>query len=238
MFSLLPRRRPRAWLLLPLAGAALAACISPALAEDRADTERAPARLVTGNVIVSPADPAARIVLPEGVRYLGTRRWDLRGIADADLHLFVEQDGDGRAVRGYWIQFEQYLPSAPEARYQPISADDPVALGRMRFHTRTRYGPGRPVAPPPGSELEKVAELLDASGIEVPAETMSVTFHAVIGEAARKELLIIYFEDLSAAGLTRAGLDAEDGHGPLTDRLQKIAVERAQARISVEPESK
>ena len=51
-----------------------------------------PERKVMGNVVTSLRDPAIRIELPRDVEYVGADRWVLYGIADCELHAFVEAD--------------------------------------------------------------------------------------------------------------------------------------------------
>lgn len=58
----------------------------------RAQTN-APKRKVDGNVITSERDPQVRIGLPKAAHYVGADRWVLYGIADCELHAFVEADG-------------------------------------------------------------------------------------------------------------------------------------------------
>ena len=52
----------------------------------------APKRGVENNVIISERDPKVRIELPKSVQYVGADRWVLLGIADCELHAFVEAD--------------------------------------------------------------------------------------------------------------------------------------------------
>jgi hypothetical protein len=48
---------------------------------------------VEGNVIISERDPAVRVHLPKSAEYVGADRWVLYGMADCELHAFVEVDG-------------------------------------------------------------------------------------------------------------------------------------------------
>src|SRR3989442_1483645 len=70
----------------------------------------APKRKVEKNVIISERDPKVRIKLPKSIRYVGADRWELYGIADCELHAFVEADTQQNVQRLYWVQFEGYLP--------------------------------------------------------------------------------------------------------------------------------
>ena len=70
-------------------------------------TSLAGQRAVTGNTIVSFELPSASIRAEEAMTYVGGTSFDLYGVADAEIHLFVESDGD-RVERLLWVQFEGY----------------------------------------------------------------------------------------------------------------------------------
>jgi hypothetical protein len=42
----------------------------------------------------------------------------LYGIADCELHAFVEADQEQNVQRFYWVQFEAYLPTKPDLKHQ------------------------------------------------------------------------------------------------------------------------
>ena len=79
---------------------------------------RNPERKVEGNAIVSESDPKVRIELPKSVQYVGAGRWVLYGIADCELHAFVEADERKNVQRLYWVQFEGYIPTKPKLKHQ------------------------------------------------------------------------------------------------------------------------
>jgi hypothetical protein len=60
-----------------------------------------PERKVLGNVVTSERDPAVRIELPKTAQYVGADRWLLYGIADCELHAFVEADAQKNVQRLY-----------------------------------------------------------------------------------------------------------------------------------------
>jgi hypothetical protein len=72
---------------------------------------KTPEREVSGNRLISKADPAITIQVPRSAAYLGAERWDLYDVADCELHLFVEAYPDKTVKAMYWIQFEAYLPT-------------------------------------------------------------------------------------------------------------------------------
>jgi len=158
-----------------------------------------PERTVTGNVVVSQHDPAVRIALPKQAVYLGAERFVLYGVADCEIHLFVEADAQRVVKRLYWIQFEGYLPSTPGAVYG-YKFERTLDLGGMRFDVRPRFGPSQPAKE--GSDSAKVQAMLHAHGYTEPAGMMNVRLVHLTDEAKRRELMVIYAEDLKETGFT------------------------------------
>src|SRR6266852_9792443 len=79
---------------------------------------RLPERQIERNMIISPRDPDVRLHLPKSMHYVGADRWVLYGIADCELHAFVEADRQQNVQRLYWVQFEGYLPTRPKLKHQ------------------------------------------------------------------------------------------------------------------------
>ena len=77
-----------------------------------------PERKVESNVITSERDPAVRVHVPNSAQYVGADRWVLYGLADCELHAFVDADPKNDAQRLDWVQFEGYLPTRPELQYK------------------------------------------------------------------------------------------------------------------------
>ncbi|WP_029919919.1 hypothetical protein [Nevskia soli] len=73
---------------------------------------KAPERAVTGTAVISAHEPALRIERPATAQYVGAARWDLYGMADCELHVFVEADARKSVERPYRVQFESRLPTA------------------------------------------------------------------------------------------------------------------------------
>lgn len=78
---------------------------------------KSPERKVEGNAIASQREPKMRIQLPKSVEYVGADRWVLYGIADCELHAFVEADEEKNVHRLNWVQFEGYVPTGPKPQY-------------------------------------------------------------------------------------------------------------------------
>jgi hypothetical protein len=187
---------------------------------------------VDGNVITSERDPAARILVPKSVRYVGADRWDLYGIADCELHAFVDADRQENIERLYWVQFEGYLPSKPTLKH---TYDSPrhATIGGMDFYVDTWVRP-KDAAIEPGSDREHIEALIRSQGYKMPAGMMYVRLVHLLDEQKRKELMIIYGEDLAPTGHTAA--DLQKG-GKSYDRWPTIEaglIDRARRGIALE----
>jgi hypothetical protein len=190
---------------------------------------KSPERTVQANVITSERDPKVRIELPKSVQYVGADRWVLYGMADCELHAFVEADAEKNVKRLYWVQFEGYLPTRPELKH---TYDSPriAKLGGMDFYIDTWVRPDN-AATRLGSDLEHIQALIRAHGYKLPAGMMSVRLVHLLDEQKRKELMIIYSEDVAPTGFTAAELLPG---GTARDRwpaIEKSLVERAQSLL-------
>jgi hypothetical protein len=101
--------------------------------------EVAPESKVAGHAIISERDLRARIDLPQSVEYAGADRFVLYGIADCELHAFVESDAQKNVQRLYWVQFEGYLPSKPDLHHKYDSPRH-TTIGGLDFYVEcSRY---------------------------------------------------------------------------------------------------
>jgi hypothetical protein len=87
--------------------------------------------------------------------------------------------------------------------------------------------------PKPGSDLERVMSLLEKGGFHAPAAMMNVRLVHLPDEARRKELMIIYAEDLAPTGSKEAELLAPAG-GARWLELKTGLIKRAQENIRIE----
>ena len=193
----------------------------------------APERRVKGNIITSERDPAVRIQLPRSVEYLGADRWVLYDVADCELHAWVEADPQRNVRKLYWVQFEGYVPTRPELKH---TYDSPrhATLGGMDFYVDT-WVRARDAESKHGSDREHIEALIQAKGYKMPEGMMYVRLVHLLDEQKRKELMIIYGEDLAPSGFTAPELDT---NGKAHDRwavLDQGLVERAKKLVSVQP---
>jgi hypothetical protein len=200
-----------------------------------AQAER-PERKVEHNTIVSHGDPSARIELPKSARYLGADRWVLYGIADCELHGFVEADKQKQVQQLYWVQFEGYLSSKPDLHHQ---YDSPMhtTIGGMDFYVDT-WVRGADEKFDAGSDREHIESMIHDKGYTMPSGMMYVRLVHLLDEQKRKELMIIYGEDLAPTGFMVADLEKGGKAYDQWPALQKSLLDHAQASIKIEPPAK
>jgi hypothetical protein len=189
----------------------------------------APERKIDGNAIISERDPKLRIELPASVQYVGADRWILYEIADCELHAFVEAGEQKSVQRLYWIQFESYIPSRLELHH---TYDSPrhVAIGGLDFYVDT-WTSSQDDKSKPGSDGEHIHKLITSRGYKMPANAMCVRLVHLLDDAKRKELMIIYSEDLGPTGFSAVDLNKGGKAHDQWPTLEKGLIERAQEKI-------
>jgi hypothetical protein len=190
-----------------------------------------PERKVQGNVIVSDHDPKVQIQLPTSAQYVGASRWVLYGIADCELHAFVEADPKNNVQRLYWVQFEGYVPSRPELKHQ---YDSPwhTKIGGLDFYVDT-WVRARDEEITAASDREHIEALIQAKGYKMPGGMMYVRLVHLLDEQKRRELMIIYGEDLAPLGLTVADLRKGGKADDQWPTIERKLVERAEKKITL-----
>jgi len=191
-----------------------------------------PERRVENNVIISERDPKVRIELPKSVQYVGADRWVLYDMADCELHAFVEADKQQKVQRLYWVQFEGYLPTKPKLKHQYDSPRH-TTIGGWDFYvdTWTATNEDKVTA---GSDTEHIAALIHAKGYKMPGGMMYVRLVHLLDEEKRKELMIIYGEDLAPTGFTAADLKKGGKAYDQRPAIEKGLVARAKSKITIE----
>jgi hypothetical protein len=200
--------------------------------------DQAPERKVHGNVITSYRDPSMQIELPAQARYVGTDRWILYGVADCEVHVFVEADAQNVVQKMYWTQFEAYLPSKPDSLYN-YNSPQTLKLAGLDFDVRVRVGETRD-EPRPGSDLEHVRKLILAKGYKFPEGMVSVRLVHLLDEQKRKELMIIYGENVKPTGFTAPELIPGGKGYERWPAIEKEALQRAEKNLTLRriPEQK
>lgn len=164
-------------------------------------------RPVVVGAIISDALPAATIHVDPSLAYVGGTAFDLYGIANAEIHLFVESDGD-RVKRLLWVQFEGYR--ADNDHTYDYSGDPTVDIGGRDFHVNARFYPPSGFGGRPGSDGDRAARLLEENGLRLGSDLARVRLVWLLDEPPRNELMLIYLEDLADHGLSLDDLRADE----------------------------
>jgi hypothetical protein len=193
-----------------------------------------PERVVQGSIITSHRDPEMRIDLTREAQYLGGDRWVLYDVADCEIHVFVEADAQKQVRRMYWVQFEQFVSAAPSYNYK---AQELTKFAGMETYVRARFGKSDEAAKK-GSDLEHVEALIRAKGYTLPPEMMNVRLVRLLDPERRKELMIIYSEDLAPTGVKVDNLMPGGTDSEKWPAIQKSLVERAEQKIHLLAQSR
>jgi hypothetical protein len=187
---------------------------------------------------VTHASEGITVRVPAAATYVGGERFSLYGIADAEIHVFAEADAQRRLTRYYWVQFESYLPNRLEHRYN--YAEGNRRLDLWGAATWVRGGPQRTSNPPrAGSDSEHVRGILTRAGYTIPPEMAYVRLVQILDDPqgtgqGRRELMMIYSEDLAATGRTYADLVQDGRVTAAWQPLEQPLIQRATTAFTVE----
>ena len=193
--------------------------------------DKAPDRKVEGTTISSSHDPALKITLPATAQYVGSDRWNLYDFADAEVHVFVEADAQKRVQRLYWVQFEAFLPDNERTYKYPFI--ETATLAGLEFDVNRSYAPTN-MTSRPGSDRERVFAMVGKAGYQMPTEQLNVRLVHLPDKEKRKELMIIYGEDLKMSNTSVEELNKPGGQEKW-DGQKSALIARAMERIKIEP---
>jgi len=213
--------------MIGLVALAIAAQATPASTTVKVDSPQA---VVQGHTVTHKAS-GLTIRVPKSATYVGAERFDLYGVADAEIQVFAEADRNKRVTRLYWIQFESYWPSHPNNHYDYTGDRRETHWGNTVW---VNSGPGSTTTPPrPGGDRAHVQAMLEKAGYKAPPEMMNVRMIQLLDDPkgtghGRRELMFIYAEDLAPTGKTIADLtDAKGNTNAAWDPIGKALVKRA-----------
>jgi hypothetical protein len=144
---------------------------------------------VTQNRVASAMQRNISIDVDSSLSYVGSQRFILYGVAQAEQHLFVERRG-GVVARFLWIQFEEYLPSS-SSDYNYSRSPVFKRFGRD-FHVDGALRKTPQTETRPESDGARARELLREKGITLPED---VLYHRLVWlPTPRSEVMLIYME--------------------------------------------
>ena len=192
----------------------------------------APERKVEQSAVLSARDPKVRVRFPRSAQYVGADRWSLYDIADCELHAFVDSDAQKNVQRLYWVQFEGYLPSKPDLAHQYDSPRH-TSIGGLDFYVDT-WVRSKDEQTQQGSDRQHIEELIRSKGFAMPAGMMYLRLVYLLDERKRKELMIIYGEDLRSTGFGAADLSQGGKAFGQWPAIESGLLDRAEKKIAIQ----
>jgi hypothetical protein len=222
---------------LSLALATLSGAGAMLPAAQPAGVAQSPAAHVRAHAVVHPGDRLT-VRVPEAAIHVGSDRFVLYDVADCEIHVFVEADAQHRVRRLYWIQFESYLPSQPERRYNYAEGNRRIDLAGTP--TWLRAAPANVSQPArAGSDRERVIAILRRAGLTPPADVLTVRMVQLLDDPqgsgrGRRELMLMYVEDLAPLGVTADDFLTDGAPNARWTATEQPLVARASAAFRVE----
>ncbi len=129
------------------------------------------------------------------------------------------------------MQFEGYLATRPDLKHE-YNSPRHAKIGGLDFYVDTWVRPNDATTEQ-GSDREHIETLIHGKGYKMPAGMMYVRLVHLLDEQKRKELMIIYGEDLADTGYT--AVELHEG-GKAYDRwpaIEEDLVARAEKKIMI-----
>ena len=190
-------------------------------------------RSVTGNTLFSQDDPPVRMTFDEGFEYIGGQKFILYGTADVEQHFFVEEHPDGTLKSFFWLQFEAFLPDN-DYTYDYSGSPLRLQIGAFDFYTDTAAGASNWLMPLgwPGTDGYLARKFASDKGYAMPDEYAYARLVHIPDDMSRKELLIIFMEDLAPTGWTGESLregGEHEGRWPEVEAAHLDRIKRVMA---------
>ena len=190
-------------------------------------------RTVSDHTIVS-TEPKLTLAIDSSLRFVGSFGFDVRDAAHAERFIFADVDEKGAIHRLGVVQFESMLPQHAGSYDEPKQKDR-VRLGPFEFQqTVGIYNFATSIAAKPGAEAERTRDFLRDKGLSIEGDLLVARFETLTDKQRRQELILFYWEDLTAAGHSRAAIDA----APDDERAAwfRDFSERAKSRFTIRAE--
>lgn len=166
-------------------------------------------RSVSHNALVSNDNPNAVLNFAPSFRYIGGQKFVLYGVADTEQYFFVEHDENNELLSLYWVQFEGYLPDN-SYQYDYEGSPGRMDLDGYEFYVDTEVVQSVPNKKrKKGTDGARAREFLKTKGYTIPLNYAYARLVHLTDESRRKELMIIFIENLSPQGLM--GSDLQEG---------------------------
>ena len=190
-------------------------------------------RSVSENTLFSSRDPSISMQFHSSFRYIGGQKFVLYGVADTEQHFFVETTADNKLKSFFWIQFEEYLP---DNSYQYDYEDSParLQLGDYRFYLDTAAVHSNPNKRRSGSDGSLARQFVFSKGYTLPEDFAYARLVYLTDPSRRKELMIIYIENLELLGLTASDLNEGGSEAQRWPEIEKNVLEKIRKILTLD----
>jgi len=196
-------------------------------------------RKVSGRTLTSDVAPRVRVRFDKAFKYVGGQSFVLYDVADAEQHFFVDADAQGRIKRLYWVQFEGYLPG--NSHTYNYTSKNVVLIGGLDFIADARAvqipEPGPADSSRPANKIsdgEHARSFLASKGYRMAgAEALWQRLVHLTDASKRRELMVIYLEDLGGTGMTAADLSKGGRAEGRWESVSKGLLERARKGMTI-----
>ena len=191
-------------------------------------------RTVSGNTLFSEHDPPVQMSFDERFEHIGGQKFVLYGTADVEQHFFVEEHPNGTLKSFVWIQFEGFLPDN-DYTYDYSGSPLRLQIGAFDFYTDTAAGTSNRLMRLgwPGTDGYLARKFAADKGYTMPDDYAYARLVHIPDDASRKELLIIFMEDLAPTGWTGESLREGGEHEGRWSEVEAAHLDRIKRVMSL-----
>ncbi|HST03172.1 MAG TPA: hypothetical protein VLQ48_00375 [Chloroflexia bacterium] len=188
-------------------------------------------RQVQGHTINSGAQPAIKLRIADDLAYLGSLRFLIKGIAEAEVFLFADADSEKQITRLLVIQFEGFLDNNNYTYEYPIR--NTVMLGQHQYVHDTFVYAIAPDLEEADSDSAQTFGFILKQGYTLPIEIVSCRLIRALDSTRRTEILFSYAEDLSLRGLSADNISSDNRPTPPYAYLEEELLRQALSSFTV-----
>lgn len=174
--------------------------------------------------------PKTEIVLDSALSYIGAEEYVLFGATKVNVHLFAEVF-EKKIERLCWIQFEENLPFN-NIPYDYSGSQKITTINNFDYYDDFWIWNIANRVRKPGSDVEHVMNLIEKNGLKLGPEIIEIRW-VRLDKSKRKELMLIFIEDLEKHGLNMDVLTQDFTAPDIVSRLENEVRERAFNSIQI-----
>lgn len=186
----------------------------------------------SNGVFQSPANPRANITISPDYKYVGGQKFILYGSADVEQHFFIKAHQDGLIESAFLLQFES-VKSGVDWQYDYSDAQSRTQIGPFKFYTDVAPLSLHPIFShgKPGTDFNLESKYLSSKGYHYPKDYVWARLVHLPTEDKRKELLVVFTDDLVSKGLQKQDLEPGGDHHNEWKSISTAHIEKVKRSI-------